>query len=38
MEKIITGHWDGQEIWREKTSGEKLADMLDEAQAKKKKI
>ena len=26
--KIINGHWDGQEIWREQTSGEKLADLL----------
>lgn len=32
MEKIINGWWDGQPIWREKTAGEVLSDLLDEAQ------
>lgn len=35
-QKIITGDWDGEPIWRRKTSGEELADMLDEQENKKK--
>lgn len=27
-EKIITGNWDGQPIWRRKTAGEELADEI----------
>jgi hypothetical protein len=30
MEKIITGNWDGEPIWRPKTSSEKLIEALDE--------
>lgn len=27
-EKIVTGDWDGQPIWRRKTAGEELADEI----------
>ena len=26
---VITGEWDGQPIWREKTSGEKLLEAIE---------
>ena len=29
MEKIITGDWDGQPIWRYKTSAEKLLEEIE---------
>lgn len=29
MEKIITGEWDGQPIWRQKTAHDKLAEELN---------
>ena len=30
MEKVITGDWDGQPIWREKTSADKLEEIIEE--------
>lgn len=29
-EIIITGEWDGQPIWRQKTAGEKLVELLEQ--------
>ena len=29
-EKVITGEWDGQPIWRKRTAGEVLANELEE--------
>lgn len=34
---VITGNWDGQPIWREKTMGEILADEIDKDLARKNK-
>jgi len=29
MEKVITGEWDGEPIWREKTLAERRAEVID---------
>lgn len=38
MVKIITGEWDGQPIWREKTAQEKLLDTLYNMEVENKKL
>lgn len=38
MEKIILGKWDGQPIWREKNSNDRMAEILAENKKNRLKV
>lgn len=38
MEKVITGNWNGEPIWRQKTAGEQLAELLEAEQYDKESM